>query len=114
MNESTGKMKYTKSNLKKGIKSLGKLMAVVMSLFIAALSLTGCAEEVTQQGQGDDGRIRFSATLVDGRGDVSITRAVAAQDTMSLLSCLPGRTPRRSICIGGSLHSLCIRQPVVP
>ena len=58
-------------------------MAVVMSLFIAALSLTGCAEEVTQQGQGDDGRIRFSATLVDGRGDVSITRAVAAQDTMS-------------------------------
>ena len=53
-------MKYTKNNLKKSIKSFGKQTVVVMSLFIAALSLTGCAEEVTQQEQGEETAYLFS------------------------------------------------------
>ena len=65
MNKITAiEMKYTKSNLKKSIKSFGKQTVVVMSLFVTALSLTGCAERVDDS-SNNDGQITFVPTVAD-------------------------------------------------
>ena len=55
----------------------------MVSIIFVLAALAACTEDITVSNGIDDGRIRFTATLSDTLGGISITRSIAAQDTMS-------------------------------
>ena len=65
-----------------------KITKNILTTAMAALLLTGCAEEVSNDNGLNDGRILFSATIDPTVADLTVTRAQCAADSIGVVPLL--------------------------